>query len=254
MNLADITPLILTFNEAPNIDRSLAALSWASEVVVVDSNSTDATRDILARYPEVRVVARTFAGHAAQWNVALRETGVTTPWVLALDADYRLSEALVAEIRDVQPPEDISGFRVPFVYLVDGKLLRGSLYPPSIVLFRRERGEYVQDGHTQRLRLVGRIAELRNPIYHDDRKSFDHWRNAQRKYMRLEARKLRSTPLAQLSWPDRARRFLLGPVLVVPYCLFGKGLVLDGSAGLKYTGQRFYTELLLAGVLVRGAD
>ena len=102
-----ITPLILTFNEAPNIERTLAKLAWADDVVVVDSGSTDGTREILARHPNVRVFVRTFTTHAEQWNFGLVQTGIQTDWVLALDADYVLSAALV---ETCQVASHVAGF------------------------------------------------------------------------------------------------------------------------------------------------
>jgi glycosyltransferase involved in cell wall biosynthesis len=250
VKLADVTPVLLTFNEAPNLGRTLMALAWAPRIVVLDSGSTDRTLEILRADPRVRILHRPFDTHAAQWNFALREAGLSTPWVLALDADYRVSEELVDEIRKLEVPPDVSGYRVRFQYMIDGRPLRGSLYPPSVVLFRRDQAEYFQDGHTQRLRVHGGIRELCGRIWHDDRKPFAHWRSAQRRYMALEARKLRETPFSNLSWTDRTRRLLLGPLLVVPYCLLMKGLIFDGVAGLKYTFQRFYAEALLAFALL----
>ena len=82
--IQQVTPLILTFNEAPNIARTLDRLSWAGDVVVVDSFSTDETGAILARFPNVRVFQRAFDTHAQQWNFALGETGIATPWIVAL--------------------------------------------------------------------------------------------------------------------------------------------------------------------------
>src|ERR1051325_9934761 len=98
-----ITPLILTYNEAPNIARSLAALSWAKDIVVVDSFSDDDTVAIAKSVPYVRVFQRAFDNHRNQWEFGLKETGITTPWVLALDADYVVSEELVAELDQLQP-------------------------------------------------------------------------------------------------------------------------------------------------------
>jgi len=95
--LGSITPLILTLNEAANIERSLAKLNWARDIVVVDSGSTDGTCEILARHPVVRVFERPFTTHAEQWNFALQQTGLRTEWVLAMDADYVLSDALLAD-------------------------------------------------------------------------------------------------------------------------------------------------------------
>jgi glycosyltransferase involved in cell wall biosynthesis len=250
MNLADITVLVLTYNEEANIERTLAGLRWASRIVVVDSGSTDGTLKLLARQPRVTVYHRSFDTHARQWTFGLRETGISSGWILALDADYRLPDELVLELGRLDPSPNVAGYRARFIYAIDGKPLRGSLYPSAVVLFRHDQAEYFQDGHTQRLRVRGGVVELHSAIWHDDRKSFSQWRNAQLRYMALEAGKLRATPLPDLSWPDRARRLLLGPLLVLPYCLFLKGLILDGMAGLKYTYQRVYAEVLLARALV----
>ena len=80
--------IILTYNEAPNIARALGGLSWAKEIVVVDSFSEDETVEIATSFPQVRVVQRAFDCHRNQWEFGLKETGISTPWVLALDADY----------------------------------------------------------------------------------------------------------------------------------------------------------------------
>ena len=71
--VGEITPLLLTFNEEDNLERTLAPLSWAREIVVVDSGSTDRTLEILARDPRIRVVVRDFDTHAMQWNFGLRQ-------------------------------------------------------------------------------------------------------------------------------------------------------------------------------------
>src|ERR1043165_6995233 len=96
--LDQITPLILTYNEAPNIARALASLSWAGGVVLVDSFSDDGTLAIAKTVANVRVVQRVFDNHRNQWEFGLKETGIATPWVLALDADYVVPNDVVAEI------------------------------------------------------------------------------------------------------------------------------------------------------------
>lgn len=242
-----ITPLILTLNEAPNIGRTLDRLAWARDIVVVDSGSTDATLEIAARYPSVRVFERRFTTHAEQWNHGLRETGIATEWVLALDADFLLTDEIVREIAALAPGPDTGGYRAPFVYCVDGAPLRGAVYPPVVVLFRRDGAEYGQDGHTQRVRARGTIEALSAPIRHDDRKPLDQWLAAQARYMRLEAEKLRSTPLAALSWPDRMRRLIVvAPPAMFAYCWILKGGWLDGRAGLVYALQRTAAEIVLS--------
>src|SRR5215216_552975 len=101
--LDQITPLVLTYNEAPNIARALGALSWARDIVVVDSFSDDDTVAIAKSFPRVRVFQRAFDSHRNQWDFGLKETGISTPWVLALDADYVVSDELIDELKKLQP-------------------------------------------------------------------------------------------------------------------------------------------------------
>jgi glycosyltransferase involved in cell wall biosynthesis len=250
--LERITPLILTFNEAPNIRRTLARLDWAREIVVVDSGSTDATLTILGEFPRVRVFHHAYASNAEQWTFALTQTGIASEWVLALDADYLLSDELVREIAALPPASPVCGYRVGFTYCVHGRPLRGSAYPPVVVLYRRHAARYAQDGHTQRVQIDGAVEPLSGRIFHDDRKPLSAWFRAQRRYMRLEADKLVRTPFARLSAPDRLRRLIVAaPPAMLLFCLFVRGNLLDGPAGWFYALQRTAAEALLSAYLVR---
>jgi len=245
--LDQITPLILTYNEAPNIARSLAGLSWAKEVVVVDSFSEDETVEIARSFPQVRIVQRAFDCHRNQWEFGLKETGISTPWMLALDADYVVTNELVAELNSLQPDPRTAGYRASFIYCINGKRLRSGIYPPVTVLYRREAASYIQDGHTQRVALDGTIEDLRAPLLHDDRKSLRHWFNSQARYTKLEAQKLRAANPAELGLPDRLRRWrIVVPPSMPVYCLIVRGGILDGWAGFYYAFQRTTAELMLA--------
>lgn len=242
-----ITPLILTFNEAPNIARTLERLSWAKTVIVVDSFSSDETVAIVSRFANAQLFQRKFDDHAHQWNFGLEETGIATEWVLALDADYLVSEDLVREIRALAPDADVAGYRASFRYCIQGRPLRATLYTPVTVLFRRERAAYVQDGHTQRVCVDGKIAALSAAIFHDDRKSLSHWIASQDRYMRLEAKKLVDATWSNLGWSGRIRKLrIVAPFAMLFYCLLLQGLILDGRAGLFYSFQRAFAELLLS--------
>lgn len=250
--LDQITPLILTYNEAPNIERTLGQLTWARDIVVVDSFSTDETLDLVAKRPQARIFQREFDNHENQWNFALSETGITSEWVLALDADYHLTPELIDELKSLEPSPSIIGFRARFIYCVDGHRLRGSAYPPVTVLYRRRGASYTQDGHTHRLQLEGDIAELSSPILHDDRKSFDHWLRAQSRYMKLESAKLAACRWRDLGWADRIRKLrFVAPMAMPLYCLFVKGGILDGRAGFTYAYQRMRAELILSRCLLK---
>jgi len=242
VNLDDITPVILTLDEAPNLPRTLGALAWARQILIVDSGSTDGSLDPLRADPRVRIVSRAFDSFARQWAHALGH--VRTAYTLTLDADYVLTPALRDEIAALDAGA-ADAWTAAFTYCVDGRPLSASLLPPRLVLYRTGRVTYVDDGHTQREVPPPRVAQLSGRILHDDRKPASRWRAAQARYARQEADKLARSAWRELSWPDRLRCLLLGPALVVPYCLFAKGLMFDGRAGFVYTYQRFYAEALL---------
>jgi len=241
----DITPVVLTYNEDANLERTLTRLTWAPRVVVVDSYSTDETIAICAGYPNVDVVQRTFDSHTAQWNFGVAQ--VRTAWVLSLDADYVLSDELIHELAAWTPGPNVSAYLARFEYRVFGRPLRASLYPPRAVLFRPGAATYVTDGHTQRLSVDGPTGWLTGRIAHDDRKTVDRWFADQLRYSAQEARHLLETPAAELNRIDRVRRsVVLGPPVVAAYALFGRGLVLDGWPGFYYVIQRTIAEMLLA--------
>lgn len=242
-----ITAVILTFNEAPNIARTLSNLDWVRDIVVLDSLSSDATPELVRANPKARLFSRKFTTHAEQWNFALEQTGIGTDWVLALDADYQVTPEFREEVASLEDAAQAAGYRARFSYCIAGRRLRGTLYPPVTVLFRRKGARYVQDGHTQRVQVQGQVSELSSPLLHDDRKPMSSWIASQNRYMRLEAAKLLSTPSAQLRWPDRIRRMrVVAPFAVLVHCLFFKGLILDGRAGLFYTAQRVFAEMMLS--------
>jgi len=243
--LLEITPLILTYNEAPNIERVLSRLTWAARIVVVDSFSTDETEAICRRHPRVEFIQRKFDDHTAQWNFGLAQP--KTEWTLSLDADYVLSDELVAELKTLKPVEGVNAYFAPFRYCIYGRRLRGSLYPPRPVLFRQSRCNYVADGHTQKLRIEGASGALASFIDHDDRKPLSHWLRAQDRYAALEVKKLLEHDLNGLGFPDRLRRMIVpAPFLVFCYTLFAKGLIFEGWPGWYYVLQRTIAEIILS--------
>ena len=247
-SLDQITPLLLTYNEEINISRTLAGLRWAQRIVVVDSFSSDATLDLLKEYPQVEVVQRVFDTHASQWNAGLQL--ISEGWVLSLDADYVLTSVLLRELGsavEVADYQQIDGYRIPFRYCVFGQPLRGTVLPPRLALFRRNCGKYVDDGHTQDLRLIGTCSSLVSPILHDDRKPLSRWLWAQNRYLKLEVEKLHNVHPNQLGFADTLRRnTILSPFAVLFLCLIWHRGLLDGWRGWFYAFQRMYVEILLS--------
>jgi len=242
--LAEITPLIITYDEAPNIRRTLDKLAWARRIVVIDSGSTDGTVEMLQCYPQVEVIGHPFTDFASQCNYGL--TQIATSWVLSLDADYELSDALLRELESLQPADNIAGYRARFVYRVHGRPLRATLYPPRTVLYRKSRAVYRKEGHGHRVMVDGEILPFDGVIYHDDRKPLARWFASQQRYARDEADYLlglrppptRADRLRLMAWP--------APLAVFFYTLLIKGCVLDGWPGWYYVLQRVVAEILLA--------
>lgn len=248
--LERITPLVLTRDEAANIGRTLAQLAWAREVVVLDSFSEDDTVAIARHFPNVRVVQRAFDDMTRQWNFGVEQ--IATDWVLTLDADYFVPDAFVREIAALDPAAGVNGYEARFLYAIGGRPLRATLYTPRAVLLRMGHFTLFQDGHTQRVQVDGRVEALREPLIHDDRKSWRRFVDRQRKYMRQEAAKIRASSWSALPLSGRVRKLrVIAPFAVVLHTLIGQRLILDGRAGVRYAFERFVAELILARELWR---
>ncbi len=241
-----ITPLILTYNEAPNIARTLGQLAWARRIVVVDSFSTDETLAILSRFPTVVVIQNTFVSFADQCNFGLQL--IDTEWVLSLDADYWLDDTLVKGLQELAlDAPKTAAYTATFKYAVFGKPVRGSMYPPRKVLYAKSRAHYVNDGHGHTVVIDGTVGKLAGCIVHDDRKSFSHWLASQDRYLQQEAEKLLQTPFKELKWTDKLRWFIVpAPFFALFYCLILRGGALDGKYGWHYAMQRVLAEILLS--------
>jgi glycosyltransferase involved in cell wall biosynthesis len=243
---SQITPLILTLNEAPNIGRTLEKLAWAREILIIDSGSTDGTVEVArSAHRNVRIVTRAFETFAGQCNFALSQ--ITSDWVISLDADYVLTPDLIAEIEKLDPPPDVAGYSAEFRYCIFGHPLGSTIYPARTVLYRRGLAKYRDEGHGHRVAIDGKVVRLSGKIDHDDRKPFSYWLQSQDHYATTEARHLLESPTDELSFPDRLRRkiFLAAPAMFF-FLLFGRGLIFDGWRGWFYVCQRTIAELFLS--------
>jgi glycosyltransferase involved in cell wall biosynthesis len=96
MTTPALTAIVTTFNEEANVRECLESLAFADSILLVDSFSTDRTVEIARGFDNVRVVQREYLGSAAQKNWAMDQ--IETPWLLIVDADERIPEALAREI------------------------------------------------------------------------------------------------------------------------------------------------------------
>jgi glycosyltransferase involved in cell wall biosynthesis len=137
---APVTLVVLTFNEERNLPACLDSVAgWAADLVVVDSGSTDRTV-AMAREYGARVVEHPFETHTRQWQWALANVPLTTDWVLALDADQRLTPELRTEIAErLRQPGETAGFFLNRRQIFRGRWIRhGGYYPKYLLkLFRR---------------------------------------------------------------------------------------------------------------------
>ena len=243
-----VTPLLLTFDEAPNLERTLRSLAWARRIVILDSGSGDATESIARGDGRVSWFVRAFDGHAAQWSHAIRATGIETEHVLALDADMCVTDAVLAEIEATYLGGGFDGALVPFEYRTFGRRLLGSVYPAQLRLFRRAAVEVRQRGHTQVFEVPGRVLSLRARVVHDDRKPVERWVGSQLRYAELEAGRLAGAP--PRAW-DLLRRAGLSAPLAGLAAYARAGGPLAGRAALLYAHERATFEALLAMRLLR---
>ena len=261
--MISLTALILTHNEEENIRRALDALVWAPKVIVVDSFSNDRTLEIARSFPNVQVVQRVFDTHANQWNAGLDRIG--TEWALTLDAYYVLTAELQEEIKKLEPASDLALYWGEFDYCILGRPLRASIYPPRVILFRTKRARYVDEGHTQQLRVKGKLAKLKGKIWHDDRKPLNRWFQSQNRYSEIEANYLlgasafaqgygattesgeQGAGRAELNRADKMRKWMIVVPLAMPiYLLVVRGLIFDGWNGWYYAFQRTAAEIMLS--------
>lgn len=139
-----ISATIITLNEADNIGDACESVSWADEIVVVDSGSTDKTREI-AEVCGARVINRDWPGFAAQKQFAVEQA--SHDWIFSLDADERVSEELKASLDVLREMADGLGadcYRIARRSFYQGRWIKGGGWYPDwqLRLFRKSRGHW----------------------------------------------------------------------------------------------------------------
>lgn len=245
-NTNKIIPIVLTYNEEFNIAKCLKSLQVFEKIIVVDSGSTDSTLSIISKFGNVQVFSNPFESFAQQWNFAKKLPNVEAEWVLALDADYELTEQLIYELVYLDLNSIYAAYRISFIYSINGCHLSKSLYPPIIALYKKSYTQYVDDGHCMRAIVDGKVGTLNSKIIHDDRKPLSRWLNSQLKYAEIESGLLLSKKNSELKIQDRLRKLIVITPWLVPlyYFIFGLGFV-DGKAGIFYALQRSVAESIL---------
>jgi glycosyltransferase involved in cell wall biosynthesis len=184
-----LTATVITLDESANLPAALESVSWADEIVVVDSGSTDDTVR-LARAVTDRVFVRAWPGYSAQKNFAA--TQASHDWILSLDADERVTPELAAEIRSVldgEPPG--RGYRIPRVSRYLGRWIRSTDWYPDYQLRLYDRRVSAWAGLVHEgVQVNGPVGRLRADMQHlPYRDIADHLRTIDR-YTTLAARQM----------------------------------------------------------------
>ena len=225
-----LSACIITFNEADRIEECLRSVSFCDEIIVVDAHSTDGTRELAARHG-ARVIERDWPGYRSQKQFAVE--AARHDWVLCVDADERVSEALRAEIVALRSQgfAGAAGFSVPRITDYFGRFLRhGNAYPDRLVrLFDRRRGGWSGYEIHENTRVDGPTGALRGRLEHYSYRSLSDHQTRMQRYAEL---------MAQTMY-ERGERCGLTKVLLNPQWRFLRGYLLrlgflDGWRGLVF--------------------
>ncbi len=191
MSAPRVSAVLITRNEEANLPACLDSLKWVDEIVVVDSASTDRTREI-ARDAGANVFDHTdWPGFGPQKNRAIAQA--TGDWVLSIDADERVSPELAAEIRRVVATADAAnGYALPRLSSYCGRYMRHSGWWPDYVprLFRRGRARFSDDLVHERLIVEGPVGRLEGLLRHESFASLEQVLDKVNRYSTLSAQQM----------------------------------------------------------------
>lgn len=171
--------IVLTGNEEENIEHTLRSVQGlASEIIVVDSLSTDRTLEICRRYTD-RIVQHPFENQAKQFNWALDNVSISSEWIVRLDADEVLTPELSEEISRTLPTlsQEVTGIYLKRrVYFMGRWIRHGDYYPMWFLrLFRKGKGRYEEITEEHILLSEGRAIRLRHDFIDHNRKGLSFW-------------------------------------------------------------------------------
>ena len=166
--MLDLSVIVLSYNEEMHIRRCLENVApIAKAIYIIDSFSTDKTLEIAKEFANVHILQNKWENnYAKQFNWGLANAGITTQWVLRLDADEYLLPELVQELQEKLPtlPDDVTGVIFNRRHIFMGKWMRRGIYPVKLLrMFRYGKGmceQRLMDEHIQLT--VGRAVEFKH--------------------------------------------------------------------------------------------
>lgn len=224
-----ISALIITLNEANNIGFVIENLSFADEIIVVDSFSKDATVSIASSYPNVTVYQNEFIDFTQQRNYALKKASYE--WILFLDADERVPDALKGEILEtVNQPNTADAYYVYRKFMFKGKPLHFSGWQTdkNIRLFKKSTAKYTPERLVHEVLSVdGKKSTMKHKLIHYSYSDYDTYRGKMLSYARLKAKELYLKGIK-----PNAFHYVIKPVYKFLYDFIIRGGFLDGKKGI----------------------
>lgn len=189
----NITAVIIAFNEEDKIERAIRSVDWADEVLVIDSESTDRTREIAAELG-ARVIVNAWPGFSAQKQFGA--DAAANDWIFSLDADEIVSDELKGEILALRQP-DADGFRIPRLSFYMGRAIRHSGWYPDwqMRLFDRRQGKWSGALIHESFKLAEGVRQGKlsgDIIHHSVENALHHHKMIGERYAPLAARQMLS--------------------------------------------------------------
>ncbi len=188
--MSSLSVTVITRNEEDNIIPCLESASWADEIVVLDSGSTDRTVELARQFTD-RVLSVPWRGFGKNKNQAVDEARM--PWIFVLDADERITPPLRQEIEGIlQTDGPADGYRVPRRNHFCGRYIKHlGWYPDySIRLFRKTKGRFVEREVHESVEVNGQVDTLQHPMLHYTYKSISDFVLRMDRYSSLAAQEL----------------------------------------------------------------
>jgi glycosyltransferase involved in cell wall biosynthesis len=161
-----LSVIIITKNEAGHIARCLESVSWADEIIVLDSGSDDDTVAICRQFTD-KVYRTNWPGFGIQKQRALDKAG--GDWIFSIDADEVVTPELRTEIEQALGQEGYHGYEIPRLSSYCGRQMRHGGWWPDYVLrmFRRDCGQFTDSVVHERIIVQGQIGRMHSPLLHD---------------------------------------------------------------------------------------
>lgn len=187
-----LSVVIITLNEESRLPRTLDAVAWCDEIVVVDSGSTDRTVEICARYPNCRVIEQPFQGYGPQKRIAV--AAADHDWVLNLDADEVPDAELQSSLRAVMAKDlsGIAGFNLcRSLVFMERQFAHGrESRERHLRLFDRRRGNFNEARIHERVAIDGATSELPGRLLHYSYRDLDDYFRKFNRYTSLSAARM----------------------------------------------------------------